>query len=182
MGGHSNKGSLLGLVGNIFFSVLGAATVVSVLGGLVYLLWLYPQVAVSSVLFLILWYVLGHKVFKPFFAVLEQREARTAGDEKLAQETKKEAEQLTSEIDGILAQARLAGISARDSEVMAAREEAKVTLERVKQASDLELEKARASIRSNYNEERERLGREAIEIGEAMVLKVVDRVSSRSIH
>ena len=77
----------------------------------------FIHMAISAGLFLLLWKFVGQGMAKPFLELLEDREARTLGDEKKARETKALSERIASDIELELHDSRVEGVKHREEPV-----------------------------------------------------------------
>lgn len=126
------------------------------------------HILVSAGLFIILWQVLGRVFFKPVFKVLEEREARTCGDEEKAHDLKEQARELNHQIEAQLRIAKAEGIRKRDEIIAKAEREAnkildnghKQAVEKLKEAQ-LEIKRLRARAKHDLIVETEKLADEA---------------------
>ena len=104
------------------------------------------HVVVSAVLFIVIWQILGRLFFKPVLKVLEDREARTLGDEQRAHELKEEAKDLTHHIESQLRVARAEGIRKRDEIIAKAEREAHKILEHGQRQAAAKLKEGQLEI------------------------------------
>lgn len=140
------------------------------------------EIAASAATFIVLWFVLGHLIFKPFFQLLEEREARTIGDEHSAQEKKIRAKVLEQQVAEKLREARLAGIVQRDERVKIAKTRAQETIDlAAKHASD-ELARAEEQIAGLKNRALEELAAEAEKLSGLVVTRALASDTSQTIH
>ena len=100
----------------------------------------------SVVIFIVVWRILARFFFKPIFAVLEEREARTSGDEKTAKELKERNSRLQRTLDEELKNVRLDAIKKRDLAVNLAKEEAAEQLRMQQSRLAAELKAAREQL------------------------------------
>ena len=70
------------------------------------------EIALSAGIFIALWQLLSKLLFEPFLAVIEEREARTVGDEKNAAQVRVEAAEVAEKIEAELKHCSFAGIAA----------------------------------------------------------------------
>jgi F0F1-type ATP synthase membrane subunit b/b' len=140
------------------------------------------EILASGATFILLWIVLGHLIFKPFFELLEEREARTTGDEHLAQEKKNRARVLEQQIEEKLREARLSGIAGRDERVKLAKGRAQEIVDlAVKQASE-ELERAETQIQALKTRALEDLAAESERLSGLVISRTLASDSSQTIH
>lgn len=185
---HHHNTTPLGLVdvlaGAVFFIVLALllkAGLDSVVPGLLREDTL-RQIIVSGCLFLVVWAYLGNYVFKPFFSVLEEREARTSGDEKKAQERVRQSKSLTEKIEEELLAARLEGIRRRDALIEEAKGHANSLLEAGTKESEARIATARAEIESHSVRARSEVTAEAEKLAAVVRQRVLDVPSDTIVH
>ena len=139
------------------------------------------QILISSGLFVFLWIVLGRGVFKPFIELIEEREQRTAGDDKRSLELKDEAQRTRDRVDSEIKQARLRAIASRDEVVGSAKKEANKIVEEANAKAEQKLEAARAEIEALSKKAEAELASEVSEIAEVMHSKIISP-SSQMVH
>ena len=136
----------------------------------------------SAATFLVLWSVLGNKLFKPYFRLLEEREARTLGDEQLAVEKRHEAKQLAADLEEQLRTARLEGIRRRDERVSKAKAEAQVIVDRAAEQASQELKRAQQQIAELKAKALGELPQEAEKLSKLVVSRALATDTSSTIH
>ncbi len=141
-----------------------------------------PQMLCSAVLFIVVWIVLGNYVFKPFFALLEEREERTVGDEKRAVKRREEARQLQERIDTTLFQTRLRAIEQRDVKLATARAEAQKVIDEALERAHRELRAAREEIADLKVRARKQMGGEVKALSDTFVNKLLADGTSKLVH
>ncbi len=132
------------------------------------------EVACSAILFIVIWQILSARLFKPYLALLDERDARTVGDEQRVVERKKEIEDVQRVIDDELRQARVEGIVLRDKLVNEAKEEAQAIIDEATKVVDEELSRSRQAIFELKTQARAEIDKEA----DKLALLVVDRLQS----
>lgn len=105
------------------------------------------QILASSGLFLVVWYCL-RSVLKPFLENVEERQARTFGDEDAAVEKRQKAKLLDAEIEELLRQARHEGAQSRDAKVSLAKQEAQKLIDQAEAWASGEIEKGEKEVLS----------------------------------
>ena len=136
----------------------------------------------SAGTFLFLWAVLGNLVFKPFLALVEEREARTLGDEEAAIEKRQAAKGIQTEIDEKLRAARTEGIALRDERVQQAKQEAQAILDRATELASQELKKAELSIAEVKQKALSDLSAEAEKLSHLVVERALATEQANTIH
>jgi F-type H+-transporting ATPase subunit b len=113
------------------------------------------SVGLQIVSFLVFWFLLNKLLFKPYLAILEEREHKTEGTRAEAAQLAEEADRLKAEYEKIIAEAtaeaqaiketiRGEAAHARDRILNQAREEAAGRLQAAREAVQTELERSRA--------------------------------------
>lgn len=128
------------------------------------------------------WAILGNFVFKPYFALLEQREQRTTGDQKRASHFREETKKVQEKIDGELQAARLQGIQVRDERVAKARAEAQRIIDDAMGKAADELAKRRDGIAKLKAQARLDLSREVEIIAQELMKKVMSSQTKTMVH
>lgn len=142
----------------------------------------YIDVAGSAGLFILIWAIVGNGVFKPFLALLDEREARTTGDDLKAQDIQSQADNLQFKIDLELKDAALVGIQERDAKVAIAKQEASSILEQASNKAQAELGAARLEIEEVSAGARAELRAEAEVVAGAMLEQVLGSSGGRVVH
>lgn len=104
------------------------------------------QILLSAVLFLGVW-ALFRRILQPFIANVEERQARTFGDEHAAVEMRQKTKLLDAEIEELLRQARHEGAVLRDQKIAVAKAEAQRQLEQAEAWASAEFDQGEAEIR-----------------------------------
>lgn len=136
----------------------------------------------SAVIFLCVWAFLSRVLLKPFLALIEEREARTVGDEHSAVEMKKDAKLLQAKAEEELRLCRLAGIEARDARVQAAKEEGQRLVERTSANAAEELKRAQDSIEQLKVQAYREIPAEAEKLADLVLAKALSTEMSRTVH
>ena len=136
----------------------------------------------SAILFLFVWAFLSRVLLKPFLALIEEREARTVGDEHSAQEMKKEAKALQAKAEEALRLCRLAGIEARDAQVEVAKQEGHRLVERASGAAADELKRAQESILQLKLQAQREIPTEAEKLADLVIAKALSTEMSHTVH
>lgn len=143
---------------------------------------LIVEAVFSATTFLVLWSVLGNVLFKPYIKLLDEREARTSGDEDVAIAKRQEAKSLQAEIEEQLRIARLEGIRTRDERVSAAKREAQVVIDRAAEQAAQELKRAEQSIAELKSKALAELPAEAEKLSKLVVSRALSTNTSNTIH
>ena len=140
------------------------------------------QVLLSTGLFIIVWIVVGNNLFKPYLALLDEREAKTSGAEREAESLQEQAVKQTAQLNAELRQARVKGIAVRDEYVREAKQTAQEIVDNASEAANLELEKNRHLIDELTANTRADVPRESEKLAGMVVDRVLASGGSRSIH
>ena len=140
------------------------------------------EIAASAGTFIVLWVVLGHMIFKPFFQLLEEREARTTGDEHAAQEKKNRARMLRQQVDEKLREARLSGITQRDERVKVAKERAQEIVELAMKQAGEQLTLAESQIEALKTRALQDLPGESQKLSDLVISRALASDTSQTIH
>lgn len=106
------------------------------------------QVALSSGLFLLLWAILSRGVFKHFIEVIEEREARTTGDDSQAKDFERDAASLNKQLDNALLDIKISALRARDAITQQADAQATKIIDQAKDQAQAQIAASRAEIAS----------------------------------
>lgn len=132
-------------------------------------------VLVQVVAFLALWFLLAKFFFKPFIALLEEREKRTEGLKAAAASLMAESERLRADYESAIAKANEAGAEVKETIL----EEARKTRERLLAESRTQAAERLAVVREEIHKEigkgRELALQEAAAIARQMAEKVLGR-------
>ena len=131
---------------------------------------------------ILLWFILGRGLLKPFFELVDERDRRTSGDEQVAVEHRAKAKALALEIEQKLSRARLEGISRRDERVQKARKEAQVIIDRAAAQADVELKKAQQDIAQLKSRALGDLQQESEKLSAQVVSRVLESGPSVLMH
>jgi len=140
------------------------------------------EIVASAVTLIALWVIFGQLIFKPFMRLIEEREARTTGDESQAQAKRARAKALQAQIEESIRQARVDGILLRDERVNHAKKEAQTIIDRAADQAALELKKAEQEIAEVKAKALAELPGEAEKLSKLVVGRALSTDSSRTIH
>jgi len=131
------------------------------------------QVVESAVLFILIWCILKRVLFKPFLSLLDERDARTVGDERAAREKKVDSKELSKEIEIELQKARLEGIKDRDEAVRLAKDKAQEVIQAASVRAQEKREKAREEIERLKAAAEQELLKESTMLSDVVVRQLV---------
>lgn len=137
---------------------------------------------VSAALFILLWVILGKLLFKPYLEVLLEREARTTGAEKRAQERRDERLQLEAQIEQELTKARIEGLTIRDSLIAEARGQAQKILDEAGNKAQAKIDAGRKEISDLRLRAEREIGQEADKLSALVLERIVGREARPVVH
>jgi F-type H+-transporting ATPase subunit b len=132
-------------------------------------------VVYQIVLFLILWLVLTRLLFRPYLALLEERERRTTGTQHESAELAHEGDRLKAQYEERITQAQTAGTATKESILQQARQEREQLISRAREEATRTLEQARQEIRGQLEKEKQLGAAEVNVIAREMVQKILGR-------
>ena len=133
------------------------------------------QVLFQIVVLLLLWAILNKLLFKPFLALVEQREKRTEGLKAAAAALTAEAERLRADYESAIRQANEEGAASKDAILDEARRTREQLLNQSRAAAAEHLATVRREIHNEMTQAREQALREAEVIARQMAEKVLGR-------
>lgn len=134
-------------------------------------------VLVQIVFFLALWFVLGKLLFKPFIALLEEREKRTEGLKATAESLTAEAERLRAEYESAVRKANEEGAAVKET-ILA---EARRTRERLLAEARAQAADRLAVVRDEIQKELRRGREEAVQEAAAIARQMAEKILGRKI-
>ncbi len=140
------------------------------------------EILASAVTLIALWVIFGHLIFKPFMRLVEEREARTTGDESQAHEKRSQTKALQAKIDEKIREARIQGIMLRDDSVNEAKKEAQAIIDRAADQAAQELKRAEQEIAAVKAKALSELPGEAEKLSKLVVSRALTTDSSRTVH
>ena len=126
-------------------------------------------------LFLVLWLVVSKVLFRPYMALLEEREHKTTGADDNAYSLEHEAERLRAQYEEAIANGTAAGNVTKEAIVQEARQQREKLLSDAREEAARILERVRLDIQSQLAQERELAIREADAIAHDMAGKILGR-------
>jgi F-type H+-transporting ATPase subunit b len=126
-------------------------------------------------LFLVLWLVLSKLLFRPYMALLEEREQKTTGAEDNSSSLEHEAERLRAQYEEAIANAAAAGSATKEVIVQEARQQREALLSEAREQAARILERVRLELQAQLTQERQLAIREADAIAHEMVGKILGR-------
>jgi F-type H+-transporting ATPase subunit b len=132
-------------------------------------------VLVQIVFFLALWFVLAKLLFKPFIALLEEREKRTEGLKATAASLTAEAERLRADYESAIRKANEDGVAVKEIILQEARRTRERLLAEARSQAAGRLAAAREEIQKQLRRGREEAVQEAVTIARQMAEKILGR-------
>ena len=126
-------------------------------------------------LFLVLWLIVSKVLFRPYMALLEEREQKTTGADDNSYTLEHEAERLRAQYEEAIANAAAAGNVTKDTIVQQGRQQREALLSSARAEAAGILERVRLEIRSQLAQERVLAIREADAVAHDMVGKILGR-------
>jgi len=133
------------------------------------------SVVYQIVLFLVLWFVLGKVLFRPYLKLLEEREGKTAGARQDTAELEREGARLKAQYEERIAQAQAAGGAAKESILQEARRRREQVLSQARQEAATTLELERREVARQVAGERQLAAAEATTVARQMASKILGR-------
>jgi F-type H+-transporting ATPase subunit b len=127
------------------------------------------------VLFLVLWVILSRVLFRPYLALLEERERETSGARHDIEALEHEGARLKAEYEAQLARAEAAGNAAKERILQEARQQRESIISQAREESTASLETVRREIRSQLDKEKQQAMAEVGEVAREMVSKILGR-------
>ena len=132
-------------------------------------------VLVQIVAFLALWFLLSELLFRPFIALLEQRETRTEGLKAAAASLTAEAERLRAEYESAIVKANEEGAAVKETILQEARRTRERLLAESRAQAAERLTAVREEIQKEMRQGRELALQEAAAISRQMAEKILGR-------
>lgn len=126
-------------------------------------------------LFLVLWLIVSKVLFRPYMALLEEREQKTTGADDNSFSLEHEAERLRAQYEQGIADAAAAGQVSKEAIVQEGRHQKEALLSDAREEAARILERVRLEIQSQLTRERELALREADAVAHDMVEKILGR-------
>ena len=134
-------------------------------------------VLVQIVFFLALWFVLAKLLFKPFIALLEEREKRTEGLKATAASLTAEAERLRADYESAIRKANEDGVAVKEIILQEARRTRERLLAEARSQAAGRLAAAREEIQKQLRRGRE----EAVQAAAAIARQMAEKILGRNI-
>lgn len=132
-------------------------------------------ILVQAIAFLVFWFLLARLLFKPFMALLGERERRTEGVKAEAASLKEEGERLAKEYEYAIAQARAEARAVKEGIVEEGRRARERLLNQAREEASRMMEAVRQEIQRELQRGREFAAREAEAIARQMAEKILGR-------
>jgi F-type H+-transporting ATPase subunit b len=133
------------------------------------------SIIVQIVSFLLFWFLLNRILFRPFLALLDERERRTEGARAETASLVEEAERLRAEYESGIAKAREEGGAVKEAILADARRARDRLLAQARDEAGTILQRVRDEIQSELQRGRNLALREAEAIAHQMIEKILGR-------
>jgi F-type H+-transporting ATPase subunit b len=130
---------------------------------------------VQIVAFLALWFLLSKLLFRPFIALLEERENRTEGLKAAAASLVVEGERLRAEYESAIAKANEEGAAVKETILQEARQTRERLLAESRAQAVDRMSAVREEIQKEMRKGREQAVQEATAIARQMAEKILER-------
>jgi F-type H+-transporting ATPase subunit b len=127
------------------------------------------------VIFLVLWIILSRVLFRPYIAVLEERERETSGASHDTEALDREGARLKAQYDEQLARAQAAAAVVKEAILQEARQQRERIISEAREEATASLEKVRREVQVQLDKERQRAMTDIGELARAMVSKILGR-------
>jgi F-type H+-transporting ATPase subunit b len=127
------------------------------------------------VLFLVLWAVLTRLFFRPYLALLEERERATSGAYHDTEALESEGARLKAEYEEQLARAQAAGNAVKEAILHEARQQRERIISQAREEATTLLDKTRREIQAQLDKEGQQALAESGEVAREMVSKILGR-------
>jgi F-type H+-transporting ATPase subunit b len=132
-------------------------------------------VLIQIVAFLALWFLLSKLLFRPFIALLEERENRTEGLKAAAASLVVEGERLRAEYESAIAKANEEGAAVKETILQEARQTRERLLAESRAQAVDRMSAVREEIQKEMRKGREQAVQEATAIARQMAEKILER-------
>src|SRR5712692_10166076 len=132
-------------------------------------------VVYQIIFFLILWLILNKILFRPYLALLDERERKTTGTLRETADLEREGELLKAQYEEKIAQAKDAGYAIREAIIKEARQQSEKLLAQAREQAMGVLERSRQEVQTQVEKERQLARAEAANIARDMVSKILGR-------
>ncbi len=133
------------------------------------------SIVYQILLFLIFWAILSKILFRPYLAVLEERERSTSGTLREAVDLEHEGERLRAQYEEKIAQAEAAGNVVRDAILQEARQQREKILSRVREEAATTLQSVRQEVQNQLAIERQRAAAQIAALAQDIASKIIGR-------
>jgi F0F1-type ATP synthase membrane subunit b/b' len=132
------------------------------------------MIAVCCLLFVVLWTLMERLVFRPYLAFLEKREASTSGAQGIAQDKSSKADELLTEYNRRLTDARVAAMKKKLDAIELAKKDAAGQIKSAEDRAKVATDRNRAELQSRAQDMRAA----ALKDADAMVEMVMSKVKA----
>jgi F-type H+-transporting ATPase subunit b len=133
------------------------------------------SVVYQILLFLVFWAILSKILFRPYLAVLEERERNTSGARHETGDLEHEGERLRAQYEEKIAQAEAAGNALKEAILQEARQQRDKILSQAREEAMSALQNVRREVQTQLEIERQRAVAQIIGLARDMVSKILGR-------
>ena len=133
------------------------------------------SVVYQILLFLVFWAILSKILFRPYLAVLEERERNTSGARRDTGDLEHEGERLRAQYEEKMAQAEAAGNVLKEAVLHEARQQREKILSQAREEATNALQSVRLEVQAQLEIERQRAAAQIGGLARDMVSKILGR-------
>ncbi len=133
------------------------------------------SVVYQILLFLVFWAILSKILFRPYLAVLEERERNTSGARRETADLEHEGERLRAQYEEKMAQAEAAGSALKEAILHEARQQREKILSQAREEATNALQNVRQEVQAELEIERQRAATQIGGLARDMVNKILGR-------
>ena len=133
------------------------------------------SIVYQIVLFLVFWAILSRILFRPYMAVLEERERNTSGARHETGDLEREGERLRAQYEEKIAQAEATGNAIKEAIQQEARQQREKILSQAREEATIVLQNVRRDVQTQLEIERQRAAAEITGLARDMVSKILGR-------
>jgi F-type H+-transporting ATPase subunit b len=133
------------------------------------------SIVYQILLFLVFWAILSRILFRPYVAVLEERERATSGARHETGDLEHEGERLRAQYEEKIAQAEAAGNAIKETIQQEARQQREKILSQAREEATVVLQNVRREVQTQLEIERHRAAAQITGLAHDMVTKILGR-------
>ena len=140
------------------------------------------EILASALLFIFFWKVIGERIFRPYFLLLEEREAQTSGARERTVSSKEKAQDMLAELEHELRASRVEGLRVRDDLISQAKKEYAQKISEAMEHSAGELAQARNESNTALSEALKQVPAESEKLASEVVSRLISQGSRAVLH